>query len=202
MVDPTKTGSVTRNLHRAQTGDDRAFSWIWKRYYHKLVSRVKKCPGVQGAKACEAEDLAADALVCFHEGLKENRFHSLGGRNQLWSLLTVIATRRSKNAIRDSRRQKRSHQIDKSSLPPLSIDSCQVGKLDLNLSQLELDEAVGAWLALLDREDPKLHLRKIADLKLRGHNHSEVASIIGCARKTVAMRVSLIYQIWLEVADE
>jgi DNA-directed RNA polymerase specialized sigma24 family protein len=202
MVDPSKTGTVTKNLHLARTGDARAFSWIWKRYYHKLVARVKKYPGIHGTRVCDAEDLAADALASFHEGLTDNRFHSLESRNQLWSLLSVIAIRRSKNAIRDSMRQKRFHQIDQVSLAKRSFQDNQLGRNDVRLTQLEFDESFSVWLDLLDQEDPKLHLREIADLKLKGYNHSEVASRMGCARKTIAMRVSLIYQIWLEVCDE
>jgi len=56
-------------------------------------------------------------------------------------------------------------------------------------------------LALLDHEDPSQRLRQILLWKLEGYTDPEIAHLQGCARKTVAAKLSLIRSLWREAAE-
>jgi DNA-directed RNA polymerase specialized sigma24 family protein len=60
----------------------------------------------------------------------------------------------------------------------------------------QLADELRQMMDRLDAEDPSRRLREVALLKLEGYTVEEIARRQNCARKTVALRLSVIRALW------
>ena len=206
MLHAIPTGSVTGNLRRAQSGDHLAFEWLWHRYYQSLVRHLQYRTDGPGFKTVDPEDVAHSAFISFHQGLTEEKFHSLHGRYQLWKLLTLIGLRKAINQARKNILDRRS--IEHKAISGysvidfrLSTKSCAT-QVDKSFDGLRFEEELEHGLSLLDKEHPSQRLRELAILKMTGLSNAKIADEFGWSRKTVALRLNLIFEIWREASEE
>lgn len=90
-----------------------------------------------------------------------------------------IAFNKSRQAVRDANRD------EEESLDEIDEDSSWLGKLDTNISQLEMDEWLDYALAELSPE----HRAVIELTYYEGLHYSEIATIMGCPENTVKTRM-------------
>lgn len=90
-----------------------------------------------------------------------------------------IAFNKARQAVRDESR------VEEESLDEIDEDSSWLGKLDNNISQLEMDE----WLEhALEQLSPE-HRAVIELTYYEGLHYSEIATIMGCPENTVKTRM-------------
>lgn len=151
------------------------------------------------------EDVAQNVFIALHEGLKHGVFHALDGRFQLWKLLTIIGLRQAINAAKKDSLERRSIQNSASSEFPM-IDQ----RSNRNIKDSQFVEAfeehrfmeeIEHGLSILDREPPSQRLRELANLKIKGYRNTKIADELGWTRKTVALRLNLIFEIWKEASE-
>lgn len=76
-------------------------------------------------------------------------------------------------------------------------DGAQVAGRDPGPAEAALvAEQCRVLLSVLDEADPTGVLRRVAIHRLEGFSNSEIAKSLGCARKTVAVRLALIQNLW------
>lgn len=205
MLHVIPTGSVTGNLRRAQSGDHVAFEWLWHRYYQSLIRHLKKRTDGPGFETVDPEDVAHRVFISLHQGLSEEKFHSLHGRYQLWKLLTLIGLRKAINQSRKNMLDQRS--IEHSAISGYSVIDLRVStrsyvtQVDKSFDGLRFEEELEHGLSLLDKEHPNQRLRELAVLKINGMSNAKIADEFGWSRKTVALRLNLIFEIWREAAE-
>ena len=192
MLHPIPTGSVTGNIRRAQIGDDLAFEWLWHRYYKSLVRHLEKLAGKPGFEPFDPEDIAHSVFVAFHDGLSQEKFHSLNGRFQLWKLLTLIGLRKAINSAKKDFVYR--HSIEHSGITERLV-------IDDSFDDLRFEEELEHCLSLLDNEHQSQRLRELALLKIKGYSNTRIADELGWTRKTVALRLNLIFEIWKEASE-
>jgi DNA-directed RNA polymerase specialized sigma24 family protein len=205
---PEDQGSVSRWLGALQAGDPAAAQPLWDRYFAQLVrlarARLRATPAGRAAADADEEDAALSAFDSFCTGVARGRFPELAGRDDLWRLLVVITARKVSAQKQRRRRLKRGGDR-------------VFTEADLNVSETSdedenaaLERFVGAeptpelaamvaeeYHRLLDSlgEEP---LRQVALWRMEGYTNDEIAARLGCARRTVARRLDLIRQIWLD----
>ena len=194
MLQPIPTGSVTGNIRRAQTGDDLAFEWLWHRYYKSLVRHLRKIASGPGFDPVDHEEVAHSVFIALHHGLSHEKFHSLNRRYQLWKLLTLIGLRK---AINLTKRDMLQRQV----IAQRSANGRRASDVDPSFDEMRFDEELEHGLSLLDKEHPSQRLRELAIRKMNGHSNSQIADDFGWSRKTVALRLNLIYEIWKEASE-
>lgn len=205
MLPPIPSGSVTGNLRRAQDGDDLAFEWLWHRYYNSLVRHLEKLASESGFDPVDPEDVAQSVFIAFHEGLSREKFHSLNGRYQLWKLLTLIGLRKAINSAKKDLRDRQS--LQHSAAAGLMVieqrfhGNCHDAQIDKAFDDLRFEEEIEHGLSLLDKELPGQRLRELALLKIKGYSNAGIAAEFGWTRKTVALRLNLIFEIWKEASE-
>ena len=205
MLRPIPTGSVTGNLRLAKHGDALAFEWLWHRYYKSIVLHLETISKKKGLKPIEPEDVAQNVFIALHEGLKHGAFDALDGRYQLWKLLTIIGLRQAINSARKEALDRRSIQNSaacwQSLIDQRSNRNIKLAQIDKSFYELTLKEEVEYGLSILDKEFPSQRLRELAILKMKGYSNTRIAEEFGWTRKTVAIRLNLIFEIWKEASE-
>src|SRR5262245_60942273 len=109
MIDEGEGGSVTRWIGPLKAGDAEAARALWSRDYEPLVRVARRRIQRQGGASVEAdeEDAALSAFAGFCAALARDRYPDLGGRDDLWRLLVVIAARKVARQAERQRTQKR-----------------------------------------------------------------------------------------------
>jgi DNA-binding NarL/FixJ family response regulator len=82
----------------------------------------------------------------------------------------------------------------------LSTKACAT-QVDKSFDGLRFEEELEHGLRLLDKEHPNQRLRELAVLKINGMSNAKIAEEFRWSRKTVALRLNLIFEIWREASE-
>jgi DNA-directed RNA polymerase specialized sigma24 family protein len=190
-------GSVTHWLGDLKVGDMAAAQPLWERYYGKLVTlaraKLRRLPRTSAEQ--DEEDAALSAFNSFCAGAARGRFPKLDDREDLWKLLVVITARKAfAQAGREQRLKRGGGRV--------------VEEADSNLKGFDLvagPEPTPEFAVMVAEEYRRLldaleddGLREVAVRRMEGYTCDEIADRLGCARRTVARRLDLIRQTWLD----
>jgi DNA-directed RNA polymerase specialized sigma24 family protein len=192
-------GSISQCFAGLKAGDRSAAIPLWDHYFARM-SRLARAT-LRGASPCVAadeEDAALSAFESFCAGAEDGRFAQVNGREDLWRLLAVITVRKARALNRHQRRLKRGgggvvRESD------LNGASGGVGVFDGVASPLpgpEVAVLAGEELARLLNLLNDETLQKVTLWRLDGLTCEEIATRLGCARRTVSRQLDLIRKIW------
>lgn len=195
--------SVTIWLRQLAQGDQEAAGKLWERYGPELLELSRrKYRGVNGPQADE-EDLVQSVFRSLWQGARRGQLHELQDREQLWWLLLSITRRKACNRHAYNQRSKRARPTV--SLSGTSEDSDN-GMPKSSL--VDADQPPADWLLILAEEQDRLFtllrddtLREIAQRKLDGFTHQDIASNLGVTVRTVIRKFQLIREIWSKELD-
>jgi RNA polymerase sigma factor (sigma-70 family) len=196
--------SVAHWLRGIREGDGAAAQRLWERYFDRLVALAKQKLPPHAKRAFDEEDVALSAFQSFHEATSAGRYPQLGDRAGLWNMLVVITARKAKSYSRREMRQKRGGG-------GVRGDSGFAPADDAGIDQVIGDEPTPEFASQVAEEYQRLlqqldddELRTIAVRKMEGFTSDEIAEQLGCARRTVERRLTMIRTRWQEsaAADE
>jgi RNA polymerase sigma factor (sigma-70 family) len=186
-------GSITRWIGALKAGNPAAAQPLWEAYFRRLVGLARE--RLQGAsrRMADEEDVALSTFDSVCSGAARGRFPQLSDRQNLWPLLVAIARNKCADLVRLETRVKRGGNASMEAIDPDELFArepspefaAQVAD-ELNHRLAELDAA----------GDPDL--RAITLAKLDGASTSEIAAQLGCTRRTVERKLTLIARTWAE----
>lgn len=195
----TSEGSVTRWIDGLMAGDQAANEVVWKRFHRQLLAVAKaKLTGGHRREADE-EDVVQNAFHSFYRRVSDGQFPHLADRDSLWRLLVVMTARKSIDQLRRDYRGKKSGTPNKPNT---------ISPKNPQLSQQDLDELISrdpspAFAAEIVEEFSRLldalcdsTLQSVAIWKMEGLTNDEIATQLGCSRRTVARKLDSIRTIW------
>jgi DNA-directed RNA polymerase specialized sigma24 family protein len=201
-MSPDNSGSVTHWLGALRGGDLEAAQPLWDRYFARLVRlaqvRLRTKPWPKAVE--DEEDAALRAFDSFCRAATQGRFPRLDDRDDLWRLLVVITERKVIDQMRRARRLKRGGgrvraEVDLAAVgsddEPAGLNGIAGPEPTPEFAAEFAEECRRLFEALRDKE-----LRRIAVWKLEGHTVDEIAAQLGCARRTVVRRLTLIRTLW------
>ncbi len=179
---------ISQWVNDLKQGDADAARKLWAHYFTKLAAHARTRLPLR--RAFDEEDVALSAFNSFCAGVERGRFPQLEDRNDLWRLLLVLTSRKARSYTRRETQQKRGHgQV--------------LGESDQEIADLVSQEPSPEFAVLLAEECQRLltslgdaTLTTIAALKLEGYTVEEIASRIGCARRSVERRLQIIRKAW------
>jgi DNA-directed RNA polymerase specialized sigma24 family protein len=181
-----------------RSGDAAAATLLWERYFTLLVQVAKKRLARTGSTGADAdeEDAALSAFVSFCAGAGDGRFLELSDREELWRLLVVITARKVGDQVDRRRALKRGGHL-------LRMDGAAANGLTAGLTAAvarEPNPEIAAMVAeetrvLIERLGDKV-LQEIALWRMEGYTTDEIATRLGCTRRTVARKLELIRDAW------
>jgi DNA-directed RNA polymerase specialized sigma24 family protein len=183
-------GSVTTWVGRLKAGDAAAASPLWDAYFGRLVLLARDRLRGAGRPVADEEDAALSAFNSFCAAAAGGRFPQLADRTTLWPLLAALTRHKCVDIARREARQKRGGGRKRED----ALDDLLAREPSPELAAQITDE-LNHRLARLDAcGDPDL--RVIALARLDGEGPAEIAHRVGCARRTVERKLTLIARLW------
>ncbi|MEO1995885.1 MAG: ECF-type sigma factor [Planctomycetaceae bacterium] len=188
-------------INELKAGDPQAAQAIFEQYFQRIIRLAQRKLQGTPRRMADEEDVALSAFHSFCRGAARGRFPKLDDRDDLWTILAMIASRKSVDQIQYQKRQKRgSGRVHGESIFVSAGDDRPQGLADFASATPPLDGLHG--LAdecehLLEKLDDD-SLRALALLKLEGFTNEEIAKKLDCARRTVQRRLKLIQDIWAQ----
>jgi DNA-directed RNA polymerase specialized sigma24 family protein len=183
-------GSVTGWIGRLKAGDPAAAAPLWDAYFGRLVALARDRLRGAARRAADEEDAALSAFDSFCTVAAGGGFPHLGDRNSLWPLLAALTRNKCVDLIRRENRQKRGGGRAAAD----GLDDLLARDPPPELAA-ELADELTRLLTVLDAAgDPDL--RTVALARLGGEGTGEIATRLGCARRTVERKLALIARLW------
>jgi DNA-directed RNA polymerase specialized sigma24 family protein len=195
----SSTDPVTHWIDQLKAGDRAAIQPLWERYFPQMVRLARQRLRAAPRRLADEEDVALSAFDSFCRRAEAGRFPLLTDRDSLWSYLIIYTVRKASHLIRSECRQKRGGgQVqDETSLagPDEGPGLAQVLSRE---PTPELAALVAEEYRLLLERLPDAGLRSVAQWKLEGYTNDEIASRLGCVRRSVERMLQLIRRLWQE----
>lgn len=205
MAKDDLSGSVSIWIQQAKEGDEEAAHELWNRYFHRLVGFAHKKMSGMKRRSQDEEDMAICALSSFLHDAQRGRYPDLNDRDGLWPLLATITERKVINQYEKERALKRgggnvrgesifvnAGQDDQAR----GIEGFAAPSAGEDFSEALCAECNDMLTAL---EDETLQL--IARRRLEGFSNEEIASELGCVRRTIERKLERIRGIWERTAE-
>jgi RNA polymerase sigma factor (sigma-70 family) len=194
-------GSVTGWIAQLQGGNDHAAHQLWERYFRRLVGLARKKLGDTPRQAADEEDVALSAMAAFCRGIQEGLFPTLSNRDDLWRLLVAITLRKVIDLARYEEHRTRGGGVLTDGSAPGNPDSAIIDKPEIErlLSREPTPEEAAQVADEFERllgclEDDSL--RCVALRKMEGYSDDEIATQLGCARRTIVRKLRRIRGLW------
>lgn len=184
-------GSITCWIGKLKTGDALAAQRLWEVYFARLVKLARRRLALAPRRAADEEDVALSAFHSLCLGAQEGRYSLLADRVNLWSLLVAITAHKCVALVRRENRQKRGGGAA-DALP--SFDEL-ISREPTPEFAAQVADQLDRLLALLDATGD-LDLRPIALGKMQGETVPEIATRLGCSRRTIERKLQVIARLW------
>ncbi len=200
MTSPPGSGSVSNWIDALKAGDREAAQPLWDRYFARLVGLARNKLRMARRTDADEEDAALSAFASFFDGVDGGRFPVLSDRAELWRLLVTITARKALDRVEYLGAKCRSDRRTLDEADLVGLAHCEQGGLELVVGR-EPDPEFAAMIAeegraRLDSLGKDESLRKVALLRMDGHNTREIANALGCCERTVATKLDLIRKLW------
>ncbi len=191
--------SVSAWIEMTRVGDAAAIEKIWSRYFESLTEYARFKLKDHLKLMADEEDIALSALNAMFGGFNNGRYSEVVNRDELWRLLTLIATRKARNHVKFENRKKRAvvRNLGNSAgvRDPVANSLPTKHLFDDPAFAVEFSETCRMVFAAL----PDERTRTVASMRLSGFTISEIAEHISVAPRTVERKLSLIRSIWKTV---
>ena len=203
--DKEESNDVTLWIRSMENGNHEAASELWEYCFPKLLKYSRgKLPN-HLRRALDEEDVALSAFKSFYLRANRGDLGPIDGRDELWKLLYCITARKALGYVRHQTREKRGGGlVQGESIFAVGSDPESRGNIDEFAAdaitpalRAEFADQCQHLLAMLDDDV----LETIALLRVEGYSVDEIASRVGCAKRSVERRLKLIRTIWLS-ADQ
>jgi DNA-directed RNA polymerase specialized sigma24 family protein len=197
-------GSITNALEGLLNSKSQETSAkiLWDRYFERLCIFVEGQLYSRTKRAVSPEEIASDAFLALIDGYNNNRFKKVRNRDELWQMLTLIASRRAINAgIKNSAVKNGKGRVQGES----ALGSGGMNNL-ADFVQRDLGPADFAELQELNQRMlerlPNESTRQVALLRMAGYSSAEIAAKLGRVQRTVELKLNLIRKLWAEALKE
>lgn len=196
-MDEEAQGSISQAFQALQAGDDAAVGRLWERYFPRLLGLARKALTGRPQRVADAEDAVQSAFASFIRRAQQGMFGTGLDRDDLWSLLGVIAVRKARRQARREAAAKRGggRVLDEAALAGPDDRAGLDALADAPAADFDLhcEEMLGQ----LDDE-----LRTVALLRLLGHKNREIADQLGWTERRVERKLARIRLCWEQDAPE
>jgi len=190
--------TVTDWIHQLRNGHSSACDKLWPFYLRRLTSLI--CQKLESSRTeiSDEEDVLIDTCeVCFRK-IREGNYPNIASRHDLWRLLTKIATRKSIDQIRRSRKG-----VDR--LRQDSTQAFQIG--DSTYEYNHLNSVPGAEptpeFAAMVADESRYRLSQlpskmveVVKLRLQGFTLKEITEKTDVSFPTVQRYLSYVREVW------
>jgi DNA-directed RNA polymerase specialized sigma24 family protein len=187
-------------IRRVKDADDSAFRKFWQEWHDVLERYANGCYRGATQFARDGEGAVQSAMFSFWKGLVDRRFE-FDDESGLIRLLLTLVRRKVVKQSRLAKTRRRGGDVPHVRLDAEDNETLSTDPVDSQLTPAriaEVKDELRRLFSLLDDTD----LQRIAILKMEGHTDQAVGDALKRSRATVARKLALIRQIWLNDAQE
>jgi RNA polymerase sigma factor (sigma-70 family) len=199
MMPDAFSRSVTQWIEDLKKGEDDAARKLWDRYFYQLVDLARRKLGGADRRVSDEEDLALSAFHALSTGAAAGRFDKLETRDDLWSLLIAITSKKAVSRIRRQTAQKRGGGIVRGNSVFGTADRAGEAGFERVIGTQPTPE----FIALMDEEHHRLLdmlrddvQRDIVRHRLAGYSNEEIAKLVGISLRSVERKLMVVRDIW------
>ena len=189
--------SVTDWITQLRNGHSSACDKLWPFYLQRLTAIISQKLESSRTGVSDEEDVLIDTCeVCFRK-IREGVYPNISSRHDLWRLLTKIATRKSIDQIRRSRKGVDRLRLDATEIHS-SSSSFEVNHID-NFAGTEPTPEFAAMVA----DESRYRLSQLPEkmvgvvqLRMQGFTLREIAEKTGISLPTVQRYISFVREMW------
>lgn len=196
--DSADNADVTRWVSALNGGDESSAAKLWEHCMPRLRRYAKSRLPANLLRSLDEEDVALSAFKSLYQLGQRGGLENIDGRESLWKLLMCITARKATAHVRSETREKRGGGKVRGESIYIRGHNTSGGLHEAAGNSPAPDLAVefeDQCRHLLDSLDDDT-LRTIALLRLEGHTVDEIASRIGCAKRSIERRLNLIRKTW------
>ena len=189
--------TITEWIDQLRDGRETAAQKLWDHFLEKLTDLVRKRLRHSPKRLSDEEDVVLDACEACFRALKEGRYSDIRSRENLWSLLAVVAERKAIDQIR-----RNTKGVDGLRAPAtFSIVSDSSSILD-GVEQWPCTEPTPEFAAIfIENLRDRLSLlnemhSEVAVLKMQGFSNREISQKIGRSVPSVERYLKKIRAEW------
>jgi RNA polymerase sigma-70 factor (ECF subfamily) len=164
---------------RWRNGDQVAAGELFQRYAERLAALVRSRLSSRFAQRLDAEDVVQSAYRSFFGHVRDGRFAIERG-GDLWRLLVVLALHKLQHQVRHNTAGKRSVDREQCELPN---DERFVDRISQAPSPIDAVAVADQLEEVMRRLEPLP--RRMLELRLQGHDWSEIATATQRTQRTV-----------------
>lgn len=190
--------SVTDWITQLRNGHSSACDKLWPFYLQRLTAMISQKLGNSVKGVSDEEDVLIDTCeVCFRK-IKEGVYPNVSSRDDLWRLLTKIATRKSIDQIRRSRKGIDGLRTEATRVVHSNSNSFEVNHVD-SFPTAEPTPEFAAMVA----DESRYRLSRLPDkmvdvvkLRMQGFTLREIAEKTDVSLPTVQRYLSYVREAW------
>lgn len=190
--------SVTEWISQLRDGHSSACDKLWPFYLKRLTAIICRKLETSRKGVSDEEDVLIETCeVCFRK-IREGNYPNIASRHDLWRLLTKIATRKSIDQIRRSKKG-----VDR--LTQESLQSIQADGSSFEFNQIENfpgGEPTPEFAAMV-ADESRYRLSQVPEkmvdvvkLRMQGFTLNEIAEQTGISLPTVQRYLSFVREVW------
>ena len=192
--------SVSFWIAHLKNGNAEAAQKLWDAYFHRLTGLARTRIGSQYRRVTDEEDVALSVFDSLCRGATRGIYPKLTDRDNLWTLLVVMTSRKVCDYVTAERAKKRGGGQVRAESDLKNRSEQEAAALDLIMSREPSPEMAASFAEECERFLNLLEtdLRPLAIGKLEGFSNEELATQLNCGLRTIERRLNLIRKIWHE----
>ncbi len=179
--------AIPELFKRAQAGDQQAAAQLFERYAKALTRLAEQHLSRRMAGRLDGEDVVQSVFRTFFRRSAQGEFR-IDSSDELWKLLVTITVRKAQARGRHHTTNKRDVRLEQ----PGSAEAWLLEAISHDPGPDEAAVLVDQMKALVVGL-PTVYGR-VLDLRLQGHNQSQIAAQLGISRRTVHRALDLFQQ--------
>ena len=156
-------------------GDSQTEQEFWDQYGDRLTAVARRRLSDRMRQRLDAEDVVQSACRTFFRRVRKGEFR-LEDKSDLWKLMVTITLNKTRQKARHHGRDCRSMDREHAML----VEPPTAGSKPSHIADLEFDDFLKSLMERLSQEQQEVFLRTLDD-----QNQEEIASAMGCSKRTV-----------------
>ncbi|QDV19767.1 RNA polymerase sigma factor SigM [Gimesia panareensis] len=190
-------GSISDLINAWTENESAAVERLQLEYFHRLRALARRVLNGFPAAAVEADDVVQSALISLCRFMRRPETPRDKDRNDLWRLLCQIVVYKSRQRMRSRTKGLPGGQ----ERPMIDYESPeQAVKIEAALQHVSTNEFDLIVHDALDQLDEPL--QRIAMLMMEGYTQTEMATRLGCSRRTIIRKMNLLKQLLAVLLEE
>lgn len=192
-----ETQAVTAWIDQLSEGNEQAAEQLWQHISTRVRDFARQKLDTETRRRYDEDDAANSAFHSLCRGLAEGRLEA-ENRDALWGLLAVITSRKISAQRRFLNRQKRGGGEVRGESGFAGLGDSGINAIDGDQRTPDVLAEISESCAQLLNVLPDETMKTIVLLKFQGAKNGEVASELGCTRRTIERKLERIRRIWVE----